>query len=192
MTLSKERIEAIEGADEKLAEITARIKRSELHENESICFKTNEASELLTLVTALSAKLKEVEGELKKIRSVIPMNFLIAHDTPGATGPTDALDLVGAIRSLVHNARKWEERARSALSAKQQDDKDEIARLNMSIELLSADKATFAKAYTDEKARADAQKAAHAKMLRDEAPDWRGHPIAGVLRSLADKIEGGE
>ena len=53
---------AIEGADEKLAEIAARIKRAELHENESICFKTNEASELLTLVTALSAKLKEVEA----------------------------------------------------------------------------------------------------------------------------------
>lgn len=63
----------------------------------------------------LAERVRVLEGELKKIRSVIPMNFLIAHDTPGATGPTDALDLVGAIRSLVHNARKWEDRARSAL-----------------------------------------------------------------------------
>ncbi len=66
----------------------------------------------------LAERVRVLEGELKKIRSVIPMNFLIAHDTPGATGPTDALDLVGAIRSLVHNARKWEDRARSALSQK--------------------------------------------------------------------------
>lgn len=36
-----------------------------------------------------------------------------------------------------------------------------------------------------------AQKAAHAKMLRDEAEIYLG-PVPSVLRRLADKIEGGE
>jgi len=54
--------------------------------------------------------------ERAKVISVIPLNFLQAHDLPGATGITEHLDLVGAIRSLVNMGRKWEDRARSTLT----------------------------------------------------------------------------
>lgn len=116
MTLSKEQIEAKKTPNGYFISIFDPDK-------DALCQQALRAIELESELTALSAKLKEVEGELKKIRSVIPIDFLIAHDTPGATGPTDALDLVGAIRSLVHNARKWEDRARSALSAKLKEQK---------------------------------------------------------------------
>lgn len=119
----------------------------------------------------------ELEAELKKIRSVIPMNFLIAHDTPGATGPTDALDLVGAIRSLVHNARKWVFQAESYATywaERHGEARNEIERLRSKLR---------------------EQKAAHAKMLRDEADeiDDSTRPVRytpNVLHRLADKIEG--
>lgn len=119
---------AIEGADEKLAEIAARIKRAELHENESICFKTNEASELLTLVTALSAK-----------------------------------------------AESW----KSAWQNEVQKSNEAVAELESQL---------------------TAQKAAHAKMMRDRAAEWDTwgtsridhKTIATEYRRLADKIEGGE
>lgn len=38
--------------------------------------------------------------------NVIPMDFLIAHSPPGATGPSDATDVVGAIRSMTEAGRK--------------------------------------------------------------------------------------
>lgn len=43
--------------------------------------------------------LAAVTRERAAIIEQIPMAYLVAHDNPGATGPTKALDLVGAMRA---------------------------------------------------------------------------------------------
>jgi hypothetical protein len=57
-------------------------------------------------------RIAELEAQLRAIREVIPMNFLQRNDAPGASGPTENLDLVGAVREMVSQSRKWETRVR--------------------------------------------------------------------------------
>lgn len=61
---------------------------------------------------------------LRAIRDLIPMDYLIARDVAGATGPTAALDLVGAVRDysaarwrLIDRVRKAESERDAALAA---------------------------------------------------------------------------
>jgi hypothetical protein len=75
-------------------------------------------SELLTTEHLLkvsadkTVRIAALEAQLRAIREVIPMTFLQRNDAPGAAGPTENLDLVGAVREMVSQSRKWEARAR--------------------------------------------------------------------------------
>lgn len=53
----------------------------------------------------IAAEIERLHGQLYQIRDVIPMSFLRACDTPGATGPTAQLDLVASIRLMVAKGR---------------------------------------------------------------------------------------
>lgn len=58
-------------------------------------------------------EIARLKGQIAQIRNVIPINFLRACDAPGATGPTDSLDLVAAVRLLVSKGRDLEEKLRN-------------------------------------------------------------------------------
>jgi hypothetical protein len=53
----------------------------------------------------LRSELEAVKRKLSSIRDMIPMNYLMRHDVYGATGPTERLDLVAAVRD--YSDARW-------------------------------------------------------------------------------------
>lgn len=63
---------------------------------------------------ALERENAELRAERKAIRDKIPMNYLQRHDVAGATGPTENLDLVSAVKDFSEDRWKYIDRVRDA------------------------------------------------------------------------------
>ncbi len=69
---------------------------------------TQPYNDKLVELAQMRAERDQLKAQLRKIREIIPMDFLRASDAPGATSPTNDLDLVAAIRLMVRHGRMLE------------------------------------------------------------------------------------
>jgi len=67
---------------------------------------TAASQETVKTIARLKERANKLEYQLSNIRCVIPVGYLKAHDTPGAVGPTENLDLQGAVRAMTEDGRR--------------------------------------------------------------------------------------